>query len=470
MKIISVQFSFSIVIGYALVFLLTGCSNNIEKADKLRLEGKYTDAIELYQKESDNGSAYAKWRLAQAYGDGRGVERDKKKALNLLKESTIEGCEEAFCDMAYVNIFGRYGVKENQEKGLNILKRLCAQTNNPYCITRYSWILYDGTDIDESNKVEALAILNRIKEKENPEYTYTLGMFNYLGLDDTPSNKEMAMTLFVDSYNNGCEEKGYVAYLIGDMYFKGLGDIERNIDKAVEWYNRGVGMLDTDCMKSLSKICLDEDTLFKKHYDVSRGINLLKKAGKLGDGDAYAELGVRYSYGKSVQKDDKKSIEYYNKAIDLKSAWGANNLGAAYQNGSGVEKNLNRAIELYRKAADWGNGRAAQNLYHIYNDKHSSRYNKKLAKTYLQLSADNNDEWGSYNLAMQYYYGNDLFDQNEHQAFAYMKQAADLGLVEACAQLAYYYENGIGCSTNPDLAKKYRDKTKAKEEMSNKTN
>ena len=55
-------------------------------------------------------------------------------------------------------------------------------------------------------------------------------------------------------------------------------------------------------------------------------------------------------------------------------------------------------------------------------------------------------------------------EQNYSQAFVYVKQAADMGLVDACKMIAYFYEEGIGCAKNPVKAKEYRDKTVVKDD------
>ena len=61
--------------------------------------------------------------------------------------------------------------------------------------------------------------------------------------------------------------------------------------------------------------------------------------------------------------------------------------------------------------------------------------------------------------------GNDLVDKDYGQAFVYTKKAADMGHVDACNAIAYFYENGIGIDKNPQKAKEYKDKTIAKSEQ-----
>lgn len=85
-----------------------------------------------------------------------------------------------------------------------------------------------------------------------------------------------------------------------------------------------------------------------------------------------------------------------------------------------------------------------------------------LGKKYLLKAAELNEPWGCYLLGQQYYYGNDLFEKNNDQAFVYMQKAADMGHVDACRVLSYFYENGIGVAKNPQKAKEYKDKTVAK--------
>ena len=57
-----------------------------------------------------------------------------------------------------------------------------------------------------------------------------------------------------------------------------------------------------------------------------------------------------------------------------------------------------------------------------------------------------------------------MVDKSIEHAFVYIKKAADLGLVDACESIAYFYENGMGCDKDPNKAKEYRDKTIASDD------
>lgn len=217
----------------------------------------------------------------------------------------------------------------------------------------------------------------------------------------------------------------------------------------------------------MANICFVKDSSF---YDVNRGIGLLEKAGRHGSGDAYAQLGAMYEWGTNVYIDERKAFEYYTKAYKFRSGWGTNNLGACYADGTGCEKNNEKALELYKKASDWGMGKASYNLYrYYYNSDYMQPHeiDMSLAKHYLLLSVEQGSSDGNVSLGDHYYHGSNLFEENVFKAFNYYKQAADIGDINACEKVSYFYSEGIGCERDPNKAKEYADKTKPKEEDKN---
>ncbi|GLE01611.1 hypothetical protein PINS_up010445 [Pythium insidiosum] len=83
----------------------------------------------------------------------------------------------------------------------------------------------------------------------------------------------------------------------------------------------------------------------------------------VGISDAMASLGRYYSLGIVVDKDDKKAVEYWEKAAELGSVVGLNNLGFCLMNGShGLTIDLPRAQGLLRLAAEGHANEAMTNL------------------------------------------------------------------------------------------------------------
>ena len=72
---------------FIILALLTSCKSDSQKADELRINNKFDEAFELYQRASDNGDSYAKWRLSRSYDNGDGVDFSESISLKLLKEA-----------------------------------------------------------------------------------------------------------------------------------------------------------------------------------------------------------------------------------------------------------------------------------------------------------------------------------------------------------------------------------------------
>lgn len=439
------------------VIVLSCCQSKNDKADKLFANQKFSEAFQLYNQSARNGSAYAKWRLCEAYANGLGTEPSNKRALTLLKEAADQGCEEAMCDLGLAMLSGWYGMGTDEEKGKEILKNLWEKTENSYCESRHAQVLLWGHSFDK-DETGALRILDEVKDKKDRQYLVVMGCLYLKGIDGIESDFDKAKSYLENAYRRG---SGSAAAIISDMYNdeQALG---KNVDLRIKWLKNGIAFNNTDCMKALASIRMSEDTIYSRFHDVSSGIELLKRAGKLGDGDAYCQLGGDYFLGKGVLKNDKKAFKYYKKAYELGSINGTNNLGAMYFDGHGCDKDVAKAISLYKEAAEKGYAFSNKNLYWYYyhpeyGDSHEA--NPKLAKHYLLKAAELGDENGCSILGDHYYRGSDLFEQDYYQAFIYYKQSADLGNLSVAGRVAYMYENGLGTDMDPNMAEKYRDMT-----------
>lgn len=442
--------------------VLISCQTDSEKADKLRLENKFDEAAELYQKAADEGDAYAMWRLSNAYDNGDGVDLDEAKALELLKQSAQAGCEEAKCDLAFAYMFDWYNIGKDEEKGKEMLEELIKQSKNSTVLSRYAGLLFFGGGPYEEDQEKAMRVLKKVEDKDNPFYLYLMGAIYTSGADKIEVDAEKAIEYYTKAFENG---RKYSAYRLQSIYTAGYGEVKADKAKRIEWLNRGIESNETDCMVDMALLSITEDSTYKDMHNPQKAIDLLKRAARHGSGKAYGSMGYLYYEGKYLPKDDKKACENWEKAVALKYYKAASNLAYAYIEGVGCEKDEEKGIELYKLAADNGSGFSAYKLYYCYaNGAWGVKKDVEVAKKYLFKAAEMNDAWGCYNLGRQYLKGNDLVNKDNSQAFVYIKKAADMGFVDACNTLAYLYENGIGVDKDPQKAKEYRDKTIANED------
>lgn len=443
-----------------LVFLFVSC-NDVKKADALREENKFEEAFELYKKAADNGDAYAQWRVANAFLSGDGIEVDTIQYKEYLEKAAKGGCTEAIYERATEIFFGRYGFKKNEADAKKIISDLVTKTDNAFVLSNYAMVLLsENGKIFDQDKDKALSILNKIDDIEDPQYNYAMGGVYFFGAGDIEINYKKAIEYFEKAYKKGHKNS---ARILGSLYFNGNDEIEKDVPKSIEWFKNGSDRNLTLCMNSLAHIYLSEDSALQKFHNPQKGVELIKKAMKHLDGDAYANMGWLYQEGKYMEKDDQKALELYKKATDLSSSGGAFQLGQCYIEGIGCEKNYEKAVKAWEKAVELGNGSAANNLFCYY---YGTAYDKKKkdkekAKKYLIKGAELGDSYAQRNLAWFYFNGSDILKKNDNQGFIYAKLAADQGQADAIEMVANCYERGIGTNRDPKKAEEYRNKLKS---------
>ena len=85
-----------------------------------------------------------------------------------------------------------------------------------------------------------------------------------------------------------------------------------------------------------------------------------------GDAKAQNKLGIMYSAGQGVAKNDKQAVIWYTKAAEQGYAAAQFNLGNSYSVGQGVEQDDKQAALWYRKAAEQGDPDAQGKLGYMY--------------------------------------------------------------------------------------------------------
>jgi len=84
-----------------------------------------------------------------------------------------------------------------------------------------------------------------------------------------------------------------------------------------------------------------------------------------GNLEAMTALGIMYSEGKGVTRDDKKALRYLNDAAKQNHPKAIYILGVLNYQGIGIERNTDDAKKLFKTAAELGNLDAQFSLYGI---------------------------------------------------------------------------------------------------------
>jgi hypothetical protein len=98
----------------------------------------------------------------------------------------------------------------------------------------------------------------------------------------------------------------------------------------------------------------------------SKDISELMVNATRGDADAQLQLGLKYSLGHEVSKNDAEAVKWYRLAADQGNVFAQLNLGVMYDDGEGVAENDAEAVKWYRLAAAQGDADAQYKLGVLY--------------------------------------------------------------------------------------------------------
>lgn len=425
----------------SLIFLPTDCMK-LSKAKDLRLENKFDEAFKIYQELAEDGNAEGMWCLSRAYTLGQGTEQSDSLAWKYTKLSANLGFDNAKADVACSYLYGWNNLASNEKKGLYLLENLYKSSKSDYVKARYAefYIGKDKTKFDE--------IVSTLTETNDPVALHIVA-YMYSWGEKTDGDK------FIE-YQTKAYENGSVssASTLADVYLSGLYNKKTDKKKGIEWLKKGIDRLSTDCMNTYGEICLDDSKENKEYYNPSLGISMFEKAAKLNDGAAFGNLGLAYGLGQGVDIDNKKAVNYFEKATIHGDALGTYNYAIALFVGRGCVKNVSKAKELMQLAEDRECGEAA---VWLTNNAINNKLGTQTIRKHLEKAVKLGNKDAIHYMAMCYEYGWNSYPVDVPTAFAYYKKAADAGNTEACKRVAECYRKGYGTNADNEKAKEYEN-------------
>ena len=253
--------------------------------------------------------------LGVCYFYGEGVEKDIDKAIELLREASKQGEENAqyYLGICYYN---GEGVEKDVEKYIELIESAANQGNSD-AITELG-IIYKEGKIKSKNTYMAIELFKQAANKGNPDAQVYLGICYFYG-EGVEQDFSKAFKLFKEASK---KQNGYAEMNLGICYKDGYG-IKKDINRAIE--------------------------LFEK--SINRGII-----------QAQVYLGVCYYEGEGIARDINKAMELFEKSANEGYRVGYTYLGICYYEGKGIKKDINKAIKFFEKASEQGEKNAKMNL------------------------------------------------------------------------------------------------------------
>jgi len=290
-----------------------------------------TKAFNLFKEAKEAGELYGGFMLGQAYEVGWGTAEDDQMALRLYTRAAEEDYPEACWALGQKYFYGK-GVEKNEAKA-GLLFEKGAMLGVDEC----KWWTKD------------LTYLRALAENKNPKAQQFLGTRLREGWF-TKQNTNEGNEWLEKAFQNG---DGKAAVILGESYEKGAYGKEKNLKKAVEYYEKGSQYGDEQCLRKLGNLSYLGMGLPK---DESAAARYYSKAIEKGDVIAKYNLADLYRFGAGVKKNHQKAFELYSKVInsDSLSAEARNDarakLGTYYLQGGVVSKDAFMAVSLFHKS------------------------------------------------------------------------------------------------------------------------
>ncbi len=202
--------------------------------------------------------------------------------------------------------------------------------------------------------------------------------------------------------------------------------------------------------------------------DIDKAISYYEKTSMMGDTEAMLALGNLYDEGKEVAKDKLKALHYYQMAADKDDSHGSYNAGRLlleqdinnvqealyyleiasekgigmasltisnlYYYGVGIQKDIDQAIDYCKLAIKQGTNEGYNNLGLIYSDRSFAGFDYQKAFSFFEEEVKRQVYLAYYNLGILYEYGLGVY-KDYKKAVELFKIAAEHGVNQAIGAL-----------------------------------
>eukprot|EP00835_Amoeboradix_gromovi_P000625 NODE_23_length_38171_cov_0.318108.p1 type:complete len:1187 gc:universal NODE_23_length_38171_cov_0.318108:3154-6714(+) len=200
---------------------------------------------------------------------------------------------------------------------------------------------------------------------------------------------------------------------------------------------------DSDAMFELAKRYAST----KSECDMSKAVDYLSKASKLGHEEASVALGKVYLRGEGgIKRDVNKAISYLRVAQRNPSALNA--LGRCYE----LRKQYGEAFKCFITASEFGHASSLLNVGLCYSSGRGVEQDCKSAKSYFEYAAELGNGLAHKILGTAYLNGDLGLQKDYLKGFQHFQSSLQCGCPDSHINIAECYQNGVGVDQSNELA------------------
>ena len=196
--------------------------------------------------------------------------------------------------------------------------------------------------------------------------------------------------------------------------------------------------------------------------DEHKAVDWYTKAAEQGDPTGQYYLGLCYEYGTGVDKDLAKAFECYQRSADQDYPQAQGRVGLCYDFGTGVEQDYSKAVEWYLKSAQQEDEVAQCFLANCYLFAKGAKKNETDGMKWLQKSADQGHAPAQLQLSQFYRLAEFGLEENKEKAVKWCRLAAEQGDGDAINELGACYEFGFGVKKDVQKATEFYEESAQK--------
>jgi len=243
-----------------------------QRADDLYKQGRYTEALPLYQGLAEQGDAPAQFILGGMYSNGKGTAKDEAQAV----------------------VWYRKAAEQGDVVAQTMLK---IQADDLY---------------DQGRYAEAFSLYQGLAAQGDSSAQFDLGAMYEAGQGVT-KDEAQSMVWYHKSAEQG---DASAQFNLGIKYNFGQG-VAQDYSQAVYWYNKAAEQGDKNAQSNLGFMYSNGKGTAK---DEAQAVVWYRKAAEQGLAMAQFNLGNMYNYGKGVIQDYNQAVYWYRKAAEQGNA------------------------------------------------------------------------------------------------------------------------------------------------------
>lgn len=199
--------------------------------------GRFEEAVKCFETASNQGDAKGMYDLALCYQKGEGVDKNEKKAFQLLLRASDKGYDEAKFQLAECYYFGK-GTKLDWERAYELYIETASHGNRKaqfmvgYYLMRNHGNSFFST-VSERNTIKAFGWFMKSAEQGYHPAQRRIGTFFESGTDPCVRNLEKAKFWYLKAAEQGNER---ALFALGRIYANGIDEITPDYFKAFEYY------------------------------------------------------------------------------------------------------------------------------------------------------------------------------------------------------------------------------------------